>query len=206
MIIDADGVIRYMNPQAAGIFLGPGAQADRVINRPIDEVFPELWVKERRAFMDEIERTGEHRIIRTIWLGLQVFSCIKGIAAKDVACGKRFDRFIVISRRCRGNPMAGMPLSRSEQVIESKVASLGPLDQLSERELEVLALIGNGLSAKEIASRLHRSVRTIEGHRLMIGRKLHTDDRLQLARMASRAGLSTRDTTRVRVRTRKDAR
>src|SRR5258708_19706449 len=45
--------------------------------------------------------------------------------------------------------------------------------KLSDREREVLALIAEGRSNKEVASRLGIGVRTIETHRERIMRKLH---------------------------------
>lgn len=59
-----------------------------------------------------------------------------------------------------------------------------PEEQLSVREKEVLALIADGLSSKEIAQRLDLSVRTVETHRLNIKRKLDLDGPAALARFA----------------------
>lgn len=47
------------------------------------------------------------------------------------------------------------------------------LHGLSDRELEVLQLIGQGLKTGEIANALHRSVHTVEAHRASIKRKLN---------------------------------
>ena len=44
--------------------------------------------------------------------------------------------------------------------------SLGTLSSLTNRELQILQLIGDGLSTQEIADKLHRSVKTIEWHRV----------------------------------------
>ena len=41
----------------------------------------------------------------------------------------------------------------------------GAVQSLSDRELEVLELIGNGLGSREIAENLHLSIKTIESHR-----------------------------------------
>jgi DNA-binding CsgD family transcriptional regulator len=43
---------------------------------------------------------------------------------------------------------------------------------LSNRELEVFQLIGQGLTTSEVARRLHRSVSTVESHREKIKIKL----------------------------------
>jgi DNA-binding CsgD family transcriptional regulator len=43
---------------------------------------------------------------------------------------------------------------------------------LSDRELEVFRLIGQGLTTSQIARHLHRSVNTVESHREKIKDKL----------------------------------
>ena len=40
-----------------------------------------------------------------------------------------------------------------------------PIETLSDRELEVFELLGNGLSSREIAERLELSVKTVETYR-----------------------------------------
>lgn len=60
---------------------------------------------------------------------------------------------------------------------------------LTERENEVIKLIAEGLSAKEIAKELTISVRTVDRHRENILGKLGMRDRTQLTRYAIRAGL-----------------
>ena len=59
---------------------------------------------------------------------------------------------------------------------------------LTERELEVFKLIGNGLSVKEIAGDLGISVSTVEYHRRNIKRKLMLDTSSDLRRSAIRWG------------------
>ncbi len=63
------------------------------------------------------------------------------------------------------------------------------LDPLTEREHEVLALIAEGLSNKEIAGRLQLGVRTIETHRERIMRKLNVHSVAGLTRFAIARGL-----------------
>lgn len=64
------------------------------------------------------------------------------------------------------------------------------IENLTPRELEVLTMIGKGLTLPEIAEKLFRSQKTIETHRLSIGRKLGLSNRVELARVAIRAGLA----------------
>lgn len=70
------------------------------------------------------------------------------------------------------------------------LAELGELEALTARELEVLALIGQGMATREIASALGRSPRTVERHCDAIHKKLGTSNRVQMARYAMRAGLT----------------
>ncbi len=63
------------------------------------------------------------------------------------------------------------------------------LDALSPRELEVLRLIGRGMSRAEIARQLVRSLKTIDAHHTAIMRKLDIHDRAELTRYAISEGL-----------------
>ena len=64
-----------------------------------------------------------------------------------------------------------------------------PLDELSERECDVLTLVGRGMSNKEIAAALHLTEATIKGYVSAILGKLHVADRTQAALLAVRYGL-----------------
>ncbi|TKB06389.1 response regulator transcription factor [Desulforhopalus sp. IMCC35007] len=55
---------------------------------------------------------------------------------------------------------------------QQNVDSRSPLDVLTNRELEVLRLIGEGFSTKEIADRLHLSIKTIGTYRENLKEKL----------------------------------
>ncbi|MBK7945705.1 MAG: response regulator transcription factor [Flavobacteriales bacterium] len=63
------------------------------------------------------------------------------------------------------------------------------LKDLSEREVEVLAALAEGLGNKEIGERLHISPRTVDTHRTNLMRKLDTHHIAGLVRIAIKAGL-----------------
>jgi DNA-binding NarL/FixJ family response regulator len=59
-----------------------------------------------------------------------------------------------------------------------------PTDKLSDRELEILELIGKGHEVTEIARELHLSPKTVETHRAHIKEKLNLANARQVARFA----------------------
>ena len=76
------------------------------------------------------------------------------------------------------------------QAVQSVEGGMGsPVDKLSDRELEVLEMLGRGLGTKGIASELHLSVKTIETHRTALMAKLDLHDVAGLVRYAIRIGL-----------------
>jgi len=64
-----------------------------------------------------------------------------------------------------------------------------PAASLTGRELEVVSLVIEGLSNKEIAEELSISSRTVQAHVARAMRKLEAQSRTQLAVFALRAGL-----------------
>lgn len=79
--------------------------------------------------------------------------------------------------------------SFSERLVFKAVQSLeggmgSPVDQLSDRELEVLQLIGRGFGTRDIANDLRLSVKTIETHRAHIKEKLGFKDAGEMVRFA----------------------
>jgi DNA-binding CsgD family transcriptional regulator len=79
------------------------------------------------------------------------------------------------------------------------------LDGLTKREREILRLVANGLSDKEIADSLVISPRTAKTHISHILRKLHCHDRAQLVRLAHETEAVTRAMGRVGSHPRNDA-
>jgi DNA-binding NarL/FixJ family response regulator len=78
--------------------------------------------------------------------------------------------------------MAGQML----ELVAGKQAAVSPLDRLTDRELEVLQLIGQGRATRHIAEQLHISARTVDAHRAHIKDKLKLEDGPALVRYAVR--------------------
>lgn len=85
----------------------------------------------------------------------------------------------------QGGPDTGAAIAAGPgEAPSSRLASLTP------RELQVLRLIGKGLSRTEIAKVIFRSPKTVDAHRSAIMEKLAIRDRVELARYAIREGLA----------------
>ncbi|MEU6696752.1 response regulator transcription factor [Pseudonocardia sp. NPDC046786] len=75
-------------------------------------------------------------------------------------------------------------------VLESVVTPVRPVPELSPRESEVLRLVVEGLTARQIAARLVLSPRTVENHVQRLLRKLDVPGRGALVRYAIEHGLA----------------
>lgn len=79
----------------------------------------------------------------------------------------------------------------SSQILESlsgghSKAEVPSLQKLTDREFEVLQMVGQGKGTREISQHLHLSVKTIEAHRANIKRKLNLRTGPELIRFAVR--------------------
>lgn len=104
----------------------------------------------------------------------EIVDGLRRVAQGEFAFGPK------VKARCR--PKAGV---KRGQIIPPT----SKLDSLSPRELEVLRMIGRGLTRSEIAEGLCRSPKTVDGHREKIMEKLDIHDRAELVRFAIREGI-----------------
>ncbi len=97
-----------------------------------------------------------------------------------------------VRQRC--NQSAGSPTAPRTPAPNGNSPSVSgpstPLQSLTAREIEVLRLIGKGLSRNEIAVELSRSAKTVDGHQERMMKKLGVETRADLMRFAIREGLA----------------
>lgn len=103
-------------------------------------------------------------------------------ALSNIANGKRhFSSDLTVSLH---NQQAVSPRKKHE-TNDSQV-----LESLTAREKEILALICEGLTNKEIAQKLHISTRTTDAHRANLLRKIDVKNVVGLVKFAMRTGIS----------------
>jgi len=165
------------------------------VGKASKELFGAEVASAHRSNVARMLDSGKPLLMRSLWRGKQVRVTFRRIPGEN----EMGDQFLTVHRLIRsGDPDAFKAGTEFEPHI-SDMIDLGPLDALSPREIEVLALVGQGLSIKEIAEILRRSVKTIDNHRHSIGQKLGLSDRLELAEAAREAGLRVDDALRGRV-------
>jgi DNA-binding NarL/FixJ family response regulator len=91
----------------------------------------------------------------------------------------------------RGEIYLSPAISRGivEDYLQKKTTPDSPLDQLTTRQREILQLIAEGKSSKEIAYILDLNVKTIETHRAQLMKRLNIRDLAGLVKFAIRVGL-----------------
>jgi len=102
----------------------------------------------------------------------ELTDAIERVAAGDAVFSPRLAGFVLDAFR------GGEPVGADEE-----------LDTLTPREREVLQLIARGYMYKEIAARLHISVKTVESHVSSVLRKLQLSSRHELTRWATQHSL-----------------
>jgi DNA-binding NarL/FixJ family response regulator len=124
-----------------------------------------------------------------------IFRIIQAGAHGYVSKGAAPEELVrAIESVCEGEPFFSPEVARA--ALTQFVSGAGkkePFSQLTQREREVLALIADGQSNKEIANQLGIGVRTIETHRERIMRKLGIHTIAGLTRFAIMSGVISLD-------------
>ncbi len=123
---------------------------------------------------------SEHYVLESLRRG------VKAYVLKDAApaCLNEALLSVVVGRRYLSPPLAQQLLSRA-----CESASFEGRERLTARQREILQLIAEGYSSRDIAERLHISVKTVETHRGQLMQRLDIFDVAGLTRYAIRAGL-----------------
>jgi len=198
-IMDHESRILYLNAQSARIYFGPDAKPQDVLGKTNAELYPESFTTERQSVIDKVLSTNRPVLFRTVWRGRQHLAWVYPIHPEpgDGQDADGPNQVLVITRLASGSAEAQLSDDRDIELMESQVNDLGELGVLSPRELVVLALLGQGLSVKEVAAKVHRSDKTIQTQRDSIARKLGLRNRGELVKLVQQIGLTVADADRL---------
>ncbi len=109
---------------------------------------------------------------------------LKGVSAKELAS--------VVRRAVAGEVYVSPSIAAEMLVSLTQGKAPDPLQELTDREREILALIGTGLTNREIGERIFLSEKTIKHYVTNILQKLQVRSRVEAALLASHRGLAAR--------------
>ena len=118
--------------------------------------------------------------LRVLKAGAKAYVTKQEVASKVIdAIRKVRSGQIYVSERI-SRQMLNRFVKGDDEVSDSPVAGL------SDRQLEVVTLIGSGLATREIAARLHMSVKTVETHRAHIMARVNVTSAARLVQFCIR--------------------
>ena len=130
--------------------------------------FLALSVSDAAEDVIDVIRAGARGYVTKTISGEELAAAIEQVANGDAVFSPRLAGFVLDAFR------AG-----------DRVGGDTEINELTPREREVLQLIARGYMYKEIAARLHLSVKTVESHVSNVLRKLQLSTRHELARWAT---------------------
>lgn len=173
---DADGRYLFANHSFAELL---GAPVQRVIGSRISDWFPPAVAEERKRLREHVLRSGRAVHVTDMLRGRRFTGTVRPFeAGPHHGC-----IFVVLQSR----PPRPEELKAGMYALEC--FDPGPLALLTPREMEVLELIGRGLTQREVAAKLSRTVKTVEAHRAALGRKLNAKKNVHLVQIAFAAGM-----------------
>ncbi|MFL6513594.1 MAG: response regulator [Chthoniobacterales bacterium] len=126
-----------------------------------------LSMHDELLYAERVLKAGARGYITKHETSKEVLSAIRRVVAGEVYLGTRMSARVLESFSTGPSPQQGM-------------------GQLTDRELEVFQLIGEGRGTREICGRLHLGVSTIDTYRARIKAKLNIDSGSQLTHEAIR--------------------
>ncbi len=162
-----------------------GVKFDTLMGRRIDEAFPPDQAKEHRELAMAAAVNRGPDVIRKCCGGR-----MHAVRTSPVFAPTRFSSthpvfLFVVRPEIIDEELLKVCGDHIAPFVGFQHSGLGPLAVLTHREMEILALIARGMSTKEIALTLHRSVKTVESHASAVLRKLQLSNRSELTRWAS---------------------
>lgn len=191
-ITDVEGRLLFVNDTAMVLFSDSSDVSYQ--GKKISDFHPPEFVAERLEMIRRVLEEGKPLSIRHIYHGRRIESTVWPI--RDTV--PPFNRAIVVSRTTSQDELL---VSAAEEIecFSTEYIDLGPLNVLSKRELEVLALLGHGMSVPRAAEILHRSPKTVQQHKASISKKLRLKGQAELVAIVTAMGLDISDANLKRI-------
>lgn len=120
----------------------------------------------------------------------ELVSALKAVVAGQVILHPDVARTVMENI---GHGGAGSAAAGGSQAARPEGGSHPALEQLTEREREVLTLIAQGLTNQQIGEKLFISIKTVQAHRANLMEKLDLHDAVELTKFAIKTGLVSLD-------------
>jgi NarL family two-component system response regulator LiaR len=196
-----NGVRAYLDTIADFQVVGEAASGEEAVSL-VSDLIPDIVLLDLiLPGMDGVETTRRIKkisprtqvvVLTSYHEDVHIFPALKAGAISYILKDMKMDKLVDALRRAAQGEVTLHPrvAVRVLQNIRGGDADSEPLfTDLTERELDVLKLIANGLTNSQIAEKLVISENTVKGHVSNILSKLHLADRTQAAVLAWRTGV-----------------
>jgi len=162
----------------------------------MDLIMPEMGGVEATRRIKDVSPRTQIVVLTSYHDDEHIFPALQAGAVSYILKDIRMEELAEAIRRAVRGEATLHPRVASRIIQElhgSRTRELNPFTELTNREMEVLRLIANGLSNSKIAAQLVISEYTVKGHVSNIFSKLHLADRTQAAVYAWQKGVVRRD-------------
>ena len=171
---EAVAAIRHLRPDVVLLDVhmpdGGGAEVLRQLRPELpDVVFLALSVSDAAEDVIAVIRAGARGYVTKTISGSELTEAVRRVKSGDAVFSPRLAGFVLDAFAARPDAPVADP----------------ELDQLTNREREVLRLLARGYAYKEIAKELYISIKTVETHVSNVLRKLQMSNRYELSRWAA---------------------
>ncbi|HYM38234.1 MAG TPA: response regulator transcription factor [Nitrospiraceae bacterium] len=166
-----------------------------------DILLMDITMKELNGLQAAARLTKEHSATRVIILSMHADQVYVRQALQAGAAGYLLkgadvaELELALKAVTRGDTYLSPSVSKDivGNLLNGKTPAANPLDELTPRQREILQLVAEGRTTKEIAGRLDLSSKTVETHRAQLMERLDIHDVAGLVKFAIRVGLTQAD-------------
>ncbi len=157
---EALGALEELDPDLAIVDISLPGMSGLELIKHMQALRPEIRTlvvsrHDEALYAERAIRAGARGYVMKLEAGERIVKAVRRVLAGG----------IYVSEEINERLLLGLAAGRQE-------LAQSPLEVLSDRELEVFELTGRGLGTREIAERLHLSVKTVESYRARIKDKL----------------------------------